>query len=58
METSPSAVSTGVGSKGEPGEQRNSQLKVGTPKKPRLPINKEGIPDVPLGAISERLVKF
>ena len=49
----------GVGSKGERGqEQRNSQVKVGTPKKPRVSTNKEDILDVPLVAISETLVKL
>ena len=55
---SPSVINTGVGSKGEPNQEHgNSQSKVETPKIPRLTKNKAGIPDVPLGAHSERLVK-
>ena len=55
---SPNAVNTGIGSKGELSQEpRNSQPKVGTPKKPKATINKEGIPDVLLGAIGEKLVK-
>lgn len=38
-------------------EQRNSQLKVGTPKKKGVTTNKEGIPDGPLGAIGDKLVQ-